>query len=119
MKCRSQRAWLVRAVEEGEEEEVFQASASGTRIDDSQCVTLQLDSGNYLRFQVDTGAQCNVVPVDLYKKATKDHSLTQLKPVSQRITAYGGSELRVVGRVLLRVRRGDFKCLLDCKIVDQ
>ncbi len=40
-------------------------------MDDSQCVTLQLDSGNYLRFQVDTGVQCNVVPIDLYKKATK------------------------------------------------
>jgi len=118
LQCRSQRARLVRAVEEGEEE-VFQASASGAHIDDSQCVTLQLDSGNNLRFQVDTGAQCNVVLIDLYKKATKDHSLTQLKPVSQRIIAYGGSELRVVGRVLLRVRRGDFKCLLDCKIVDQ
>jgi len=92
VKCRSQRARLVRAVEEGEEE-VFQASASGAHIDDSQCVTLQLDSGNNLRFQVDTGAQCNVVLIDLYKKATKDHSLTQLKPVSQRIIAYGGFEL--------------------------
>ena len=88
-------------------------------MDDSQCVTLQLDSGNYLRFQVDTGAQCNVVPIDLYKKATKDYNLSQVKSVSQRITAYGGAEIQVIGRVLLRVRRGDFKCRLDCRLVDQ
>ena len=54
----------------------------GSHVDDSQCVTLKLvESGNFLRFQVDTGAQCNVVPLDLYKKATKDHSLAQVKPI--------------------------------------
>ena len=80
---------------------------------------MQLDSGNYLRFQVDTGTQCNVIPVGLYKKTTKDYTLTQMRPVKQRITAYGGSELRVVGRVLLQVHRGDFKGYLDCRLVDQ
>ena len=50
------RARSVRVVED-DGEEVFLAGG----IDDSQCVTLQLDSGNYLQFQVDTGEQCNVV----------------------------------------------------------
>ena len=31
-------------------------------LDDSQLVTLKLESGYYLWFQPDTGAQCNVVP---------------------------------------------------------
>ena len=119
VKCRTRSSKFIRAVEENDAEEVFQTSASGVSVDDSQCVTLQLDSGHYLQFQVDTGAQCNVVPIDLYKKATKDYKLSQVKPVRQKITAYGGSELRVVGRVLLRVRRGDFKCRLDCKLVGQ
>ena len=121
VKCRSQRTRMVRVIEEDdEEEEVYQTSTPGSHVDDSQCVTLKLvESGNFLRFQVDTGAQCNVVPLDLYKKATKDHSLAQVKPVSQKITAYGGSELRVVGKVLLRVRRGEVQCRLDCKLVDQ
>ena len=48
---------------------------SAVTLDDSQLVTLMLESGHYLRFQPDTGAQCNVVPLHLYKKATKDVDL--------------------------------------------
>ena len=59
------------------------------------------------------------MPLDLYKKATRDYRLSQMKSVSQRITAYGGSELRVIGRVVLRVRHGDSKCRLDCSIANQ
>ena len=36
---------------------------SPVTLHDSQLVTLKLEFGNYLRFQPDTGAQCNVVPV--------------------------------------------------------
>ena len=36
---------------------------SAVTLDDSQLVTLKLEFGNYLRFQPDTGTQCNVVPV--------------------------------------------------------
>ena len=43
---------------------------SAVALDDSQLVTLKLESGNYLHFQPDTGAQSNVVPLHLYKKAT-------------------------------------------------
>ena len=82
-------------------------------------VTLKLESGNYLRFQVDTGAQCNVVPLQLYKKATEDHQLANMAPVRQRITAYGGTEIPVIGKAILRVWWGNYTCRLDCKIVDK
>ena len=50
-------------------------------VDDSQLVTLQLtESGGHIRFQVDTGAQCNVVPLGVYKKATKDAALVNISP---------------------------------------
>ena len=88
-------------------------------IDDSQLVTLKLESGNYLCFQVDTGAQCNIVPLELYRKATKDHKLAHLMPDRRKITAYGGAEIPVIGKVLLRVWREDFRCRFDCKIVDK
>ena len=39
-------------------DEVFQTSVSAVSLDDSQFVTLKLESGNCLCFQVDTGAQC-------------------------------------------------------------
>ena len=45
-------------------------------LNDKQLVTPWLSSGNYLRFQSDTGAQCNIIPVWLYRKAANDPDLT-------------------------------------------
>ena len=53
---------------------------SAVTLDDSQLVTLKLESGNYLRFQPDTGAQCNVVPLHLNKKVTRDFNLLKCDP---------------------------------------
>ena len=64
---------------------------SAVTLDESQLVTLKLESGNYLRFQPDTGAQCNVVPLHLYKKATKDVDLCNVTPVNTAIISYGGT----------------------------
>ena len=116
-KCRSKKATrVVKALEEDESSEVFLVK---TELDDSQCVTLKLESGNYLRFQVDTGAQCNVVPLVLYKKATRDYCLKKVTPAKQNITAYGGTTIPVCGSTRLRVWRGDYRCKLDCKVVDR
>ena len=120
-KCRSGSSTSAHPVDEGDEgDETFQTSTSTARqkLDDSQTVTLRLDSGNYIRFQADTGAQCNVIPLDIYTRATKDTSLTKVSPSTITITAYGGATLPVVGTALLRVWRGDYHCKLDCKLVE-
>ena len=70
----------------------------------SHFVKLELESGNYIRFQADTEAQCNVIPLNLYKKASRDHQLANVTATKSRITAYGGTTLPVVGTALLRVR---------------
>ncbi len=90
-----------------------------SNLDDTQLVTLKPDSGNYLQFQVDTGAQCNIIPLGLYKKATRDYRLKKITPANQQITAYGGTTILVCGTTLLRVWRGDKRCKLNCKLVDQ
>ena len=87
-------------------------------LDDTQLVTLGLESGNYLRFQLDTSAQGNVIPVHLYKKAVNDPDLKQIKPTNSAISAYGGSKFLVVGQITLRVWRDNVTYRLDCKIVD-
>ena len=116
IKCRSKATpKSVKVVEESEE--ICQTHVSGTPMDDSQFVTVKLENGSFLRFQADTGAQCNVVPVHLYKKATKDFSLSKVTPCQSKITAYGGTTIPVVGSTLLRVWRGETSCRLDCKIV--
>ena len=60
----------------------------------------------------------NVVPIHLYKKASKDYNMTHVQPLQTAIVAYGGARLPVIGQVRIRVWRGDYKCLLDCKLVD-
>ena len=82
---------------------------SAVTLDDSQLVTLRLESGNYLRFQPDTGAQCNAVPLHLYKKATKNVDLCNVTPVNTAIISYGGTSIPILGRFRLRVWRGDFQ----------
>ena len=46
-----------------------------------------------MRFQADTGTQCNVVPLGVYKRATKDFALALMTPALSQITAYGGTTL--------------------------
>ena len=87
-------------------------------LDDSQLVIPKLESGNYLRFQPNTGDQCNVVPLHLYKKATNDVDLCNVTPVNMVIILYGGTSIPILGTGHLRVWRRDFRCLLDCNLVD-
>lgn len=73
-----------------DDEETFPTDISSIALDDSQLVTLKLESGKHLKFQVDTGAQYNVLPLSLYKRATKDFDLKHFTPVDMSLTAYGG-----------------------------
>ena len=113
-KCRSKKrdntTTSVRAVNSDSEPEVFYADViSMVDLDDSQLVMLKLETGNYLRFKPDTGAQCNVIPVSLYKKATKDYRLESVTLANAQLSAYG---------VSITVWHDDFKRQLDCKLVD-
>jgi len=94
------------------------SNIAAVTLDDEQLMTLQLSSGNYLRFQADTAAQCNIIPVQLYRKAANGPDLKEVKPSKLTISAYGGPQLPVVGQVTMRVWHDSFKCLLDCKSVD-
>lgn len=63
-------------VQEEEEYPVFQVfKVSTSQSSDSNLVTLKVASRNFIRFEIDTGARCNVLPVHIYKKATGDYSL--------------------------------------------
>ena len=103
---------------EDDMEEVFPTEVVKMGLDDSQIVTVQLKSGCYVRFQVDNGAQCNVLPVLLYQKATKDYNLAQIDPVKSNIIAYGGATLPVVGTAAIQVYRGNKRYNLHCNLVD-
>ena len=57
---------------------MYQIEVAAVKLDDSQLVTLMLESGNFIRFQPDTGAQCNSLPLQVYQKASKDEKLEKV-----------------------------------------
>ena len=60
----------------------------------------------------------NYLRSDHLGKAANDPDLKEVKPSNSAISAYGGSQLPVVGQVTLRVWRDSFKYWLDCTLVD-
>ena len=105
-------------LEDDEAGEMYQIEVAAVKLDDSQLVTLKLESGNFIRFQPDTGAQCNVLPLQVYRKASKDEKLEKVNRTQASLVAYGGSKIKVIGRVSIRVWRNERSCLLDCRLVD-
>ena len=60
---------------------------------------LELDSGNFL-FPDRCGAQCNVILLELYKKAMKGYQFKNVTAVNTKITIFGGSKWNKVGQVM-------------------
>ena len=69
---------------------------------DTNVVILRLNSGSYLCFRINSGAQCNVVLMSIYETCF-------VTPVNTSIVAYGGSKLPLIGEVRIRMSRRDFK----------
>lgn len=106
-------------LEEEEEYPVFQVFKVSTSLSsDSNLVTLKVASGNFIRFEIDTGARCNVLPAHIYEKATGDYNLKDVSPVNSSIVSYDGGSIPVLGTVKLKVQRGSFTCLLLCRLVE-
>ena len=100
-------------------DEVYQTEEiSEVQLNDSQIVTIKLESGSFIPFQPDTGAQCNVIPVHIYKEATKDRQMEKVKLIKTSLVAYGGSKIKVIGQIRIRVWRGEASCRLDCRLAD-
>ena len=97
---------------------MYQIEVAAVKLDDSQLVTLKLESGNFVRFQPDTGAQCNVLPLKVYKKASKDEKLEKVNCMQTSLVAYRGLKIKVIGRVSLCVWSNERAYLLDCRLVD-
>ena len=96
--CRHKQVKSTEEAEDLESDEVYQTEEiSATKLDDSHLVTLRLESGNFIRFQPDTGAQCNVIPLHTYKKAPKDRQLKLVESLKKTLVVYGGAKIKVIG----------------------
>ena len=59
--------------------------------------------GNQVRFQVDTGSECNLLPTKLYKSLTGDTNLSMLRKCNKSIVSYTGERRQIAGKINLRV----------------
>ena len=111
---------------DGEEEPLFAVGAvqepmpgnvHGTRV----FKTLACESGESLRFLVDSGSECNVLSLSDYLRVTHDHSLRHVQSGVSAIRMYDGSLVKTLGRVSLRLTNvsSGRNVVLKCRIVNR
>ena len=100
--------------------EVFVVTRQTKTLSQDQQVTVQVERGNFIRFQADTGAECNVLPLGVYTGATGDHRLRKINRYDRQsaLVAYGRATINACGEVIIRVWRGGKSYRLACKLVD-
>ena len=59
-----------------------------------------------------------MLPLHVYRKASKDERLEKVNRIQASLVAYGGSKIKVIGRVSMCVWRNERSHLLDCHLVD-
>ena len=58
---------------------------------------------NQVRFQVDTGSECDLLPMKLYKSLTGDTALNKLQRCAKSVISYTGERQQITGKIKLRV----------------
>ena len=72
--------------------------AGGKDLPDTAYADVCMETGDILRFKIDTGAQANVIPRSLYQKMTKPPSLS---PCKEKLVGYSGQKFNVIGHIQL------------------
>ncbi|KAK4296250.1 hypothetical protein Pmani_031249 [Petrolisthes manimaculis] len=90
---------------------------SSVELREEQTVTLKINPKCGIRFQIDSGADCNVLPVHVYSEATGDRELRKVSPSNSTLFGYGRVGKRSVGQVMIKVYRGNRTCNLSCELV--
>ena len=70
--------------------------------------------GSPVKFKVDTGAQCNVLPKQIFDKVVK---MPNLQP-GPRVTAYNRQPVNVVGQQQLGVLFNNVRVDLSCFVAE-
>ena len=80
---------------------------NSVNLTDEQTVTLRVREKHYIRFQLNSGADCNVLLVHVYKVVTSDQHLQKVKSSAVSLSGFGKQNVQTVGQVLLRVWCGE------------
>ena len=94
------------ASEELEQTQVYSVhNGASVKLSDDQTVTLKVREKHYVRFQLDSGADCNVIPIHAYMATTGDEQLLKVKPSPVWFLGYGQRNEKSVGQVHIKVWR--------------
>ena len=78
-----------------------------------------MDNGDAIKFQVDTGSNVNVLPLNIYKAAIGNEQLMRVMSSALRTqTSHSGDKVKVVGQVRLHLTRFDRHCYVLLCLVD-
>ena len=77
-------------------------------------IAVTMSNDRTARFKVDTGAQCNVIPLQMYQELAQE---TSIKESSVKRTSYSGHTIDVVGMDKLEVTQRGVKHNLAFQIV--
>ena len=121
-KCYQRKDKAVHAVDDSDSHDsecftIFEVSTV-RKLDDDEQVTLRARSGKYIRFQIDTGAQCNVISAQTYKSLTGDYKLAEVNKCDSAIVNYDGTHMAVIGTVCLPLSRRDKQYRVHCRVIN-
>ena len=74
--------------------------------------------GNEIRFQVDTGSECDLLPLKMYKSITGDNTVERLEKCNNSIVSYTGERKQIAGKISLPVCHKDRRKTLTFNVVN-
>jgi len=74
-------------------------------------------NGEPVEIKIDTGAKCNVITLDIFKRISRNEKINKMKPV--QLVAYGGDTLTTQGSVKPEVHLQSMSCNLEFHIIDK
>ena len=80
--------------------------------------TSQRQPGNEIRFQVDTGSECDLLPLKMYKSITGDNTVERLEKCNKSIVSYTGERKQIAGKISLPVWHKDRRKTLTFNVVN-
>lgn len=89
----------------GDEKNLF-VNAINSEIDHENDWILPLQTpGTEISYNLDTGAECNIIPRKIYNRMPNKPKLHNAK---DKLTSYNGSNSQVEGKCIVRITRPDF-----------
>ena len=118
--CRSKTVATVQVDDGPDQYEICTVGEQPSRVNKA-LVNLYVNGrqpGNEVRFQVDTGSECDLLPLKVYKSITGDYTVECLRKCKKSIVSYTGERKQIAGKISLPVWHKNRKKTLTFNVVN-